>query len=97
MIPQGTWVRIRRTVLSAGERAENLPEDTKSVPLEMWVKGWLLFDGKIGEEVRIRTVTGREECGRLIEVHPSYRHDYGEFVPEILQIDAIVKRGGNNE
>ncbi|NLD25745.1 MAG: 2-amino-4-ketopentanoate thiolase [Acholeplasmataceae bacterium] len=93
MILKGTWVQIRRTVLLPAERAKNLPADTKSVPLEMWVKGWLLMDADCGEEVRIRTRTGREENGKLVDVNPSYHHDYGDFVPEILQISEIVKSG----
>ena len=34
----GDFVRIHNIVLKVGERADNLPEDTKKVPLEMWDK-----------------------------------------------------------
>lgn len=91
MAKKGDWVRVHRVVLSQGQRAENLPSDTQKVPFEMWVKGWLLFDGEIGDTVKIRTRVGREESGTLIEVNPQFSVDYGDFVPEILTIDRDLK------
>lgn len=83
---KGEWVKIHNIVLSASERAPQVPEDTKKVPLELWVKGFLQSDAQIGDEVEVKTITGRIEKGKLIEVSPSYRHDYGNFIPELLQI-----------
>lgn len=57
----------------------------------MWTKGYLLADARIGDEVEIESVTGRKETGTLIEVNPSYRHDFGECVPELLAIDKQVR------
>ena len=101
MIKKGAWVRIHKIILESSERAPQVPEDTKKVPLEMWDKGFLLADGEIGDEVMIETVTGRREQGTLIEVNPHYDHDYGTFIPELLTIDKQVREivfgGGKNE
>ncbi len=98
MIKTGSWVQIKKVVLQPDERAVNLPEATKNVPLLLWVKGYLLKDANIGDETEIRTLTGRIETGTLIAVNPFYTHSFGTFVPEILKIDDIVKStlyGGN--
>jgi hypothetical protein len=92
MAAKGDWVRIHRVILSAQERTANLPEDTKKVPFEMWVKGHLLMDGEIGDEVVVRTVSGREEHGTLIEVDPQFDVNFGRFVPEILEMDVRLRR-----
>ena len=41
MAKRNDWVHIHRNVLEPEERTGKLPEDTKKVPLEMWVKGRL--------------------------------------------------------
>lgn len=92
MIPKNTWVRIHKIILKPEERSPNLPEETRIVPLELWVKGFLMKDADIGDTVSVRTRTGRIEGGTLTEVNPTYRHSFGEFVPEILAIDEIVKK-----
>lgn len=99
MIKKGTWVRIESVVLTPDERADNIPEETKQVPLKMWLKGRLLKNSNIGEEVDIFTKTGRFVTGILDEVHPTYSHNYGDFVPEILMIDDIInyERDVNDE
>jgi hypothetical protein len=91
MIPKGTWVQIHKILLCPEERAESLPAETRKVPFEMWDKGFLVGDAELGTEAQVITATGRQIEGTVIAVHPSYRHDYGDFVPEILQIDQIVK------
>ena len=91
MAKTGDWVRIHRNILETGERAEGLPADTTATPLQMWVKGHLLCDGEMGGEVTVRTRVGRVEHGRLIEVNPQYELNYGDFVPEILQIDDALR------
>lgn len=94
-----TWVLIKKVVLEPNERPATLPEETRKVPLVMWVKGWLLEDAKIGEVVHIKTRTNRFEEGTLLEVNPTYKHNYGNFVPEILKISQIVSSfmEGQNE
>lgn len=85
-IKKGEFVRVHSIVLNPSERSSNLPEETRKVPLEMWDKGFLLEDANLGDEVEVKTITNRKIKGKLIEVNPVYRHNYGEFVPELLQI-----------
>lgn len=98
---KGDWVQIHQILLKPGERAPQVPEDTKKVPLELWVKGIVQEDAKIGSMVEIITATGRKVKGELIAVNPGYAHDYGEFVPELLKVDMQLKEilfgGGDNE
>ena len=91
MAKKGDWVRIHKVVLPAAERTAKIPDDTKQVDFEMWVKGTLQNEtAEIGEEVTIVTATGREETGKLLEVNPYYTHSYGKFVPEIVEIDKQI-------
>ena len=91
MVKKGEWVRIHAVVLKANERTGKIPEDTKKCDLEMWTKGTLLADAEIGDEVEVETAVGRIEKGTLIEVHPYYTHSYGQFVPELVQIDRQLR------
>ena len=84
MIDKGKYVRIRRTLLKPDERSSNLPEETKTVPYKMWVKGYLQEDSDLFDIVDIKTITGRTETGRLKEANPTYKHNYGDFVEEAL-------------
>ena len=93
MANRNDWVRIHRNVLEPAERTGKLPEDTRRVPLEMWVKGRLLEEhAEIGDEVSVRTSVGRMEHGRLIEVNPCYELNYGSFVPEILAMEEFLRK-----
>ncbi|KAB3537301.1 2-amino-4-ketopentanoate thiolase [Alkaliphilus pronyensis] len=98
---KGTWVRIHDIVLTAEERSPNIPDDTKKVPLEMWTKGFILQDASIGDIVEVKTITGRKVKGRLVEINPYYSHNFGEFVPELLEIGLQLKtllwEGDKNE
>ena len=91
-IQKGTWVRIHDIVLTPQDRSPNLPEDTKKVPLEMWVKGFLLEEAVIGDQVEIETITGRKVTGTLLEANPYYDHDFGKFVPETLEIGLQLRK-----
>jgi hypothetical protein len=91
MVKKGTFVRIRKTLLDPKDRSKNLPKDTLKVPFKMWVKGWLLEDADLFDYVEIKTITGRVVKGKLKEVNPPYKHTYGDFVPEILKMRAILK------
>ncbi len=101
MIEKNSWVQIQKIVLEPQDRATHLPEETKKVPLIMWVKGRLQQSAELGSLVQIKTLTGRIESGVLICKNPSYLHTYGTFIPEILEIDRIVKNqlfgGDSNE
>jgi hypothetical protein len=91
MVKKDSWVRIHSIILEPDERAPQVPEDTKKVPLEMWVKGWLREDAAIGDRVVVTTLTGREETGMLLEENPTYRHSFGDLVPELLFIGAQAR------
>ncbi|HKM01092.1 MAG TPA: 2-amino-4-oxopentanoate thiolase subunit OrtA [Sedimentibacter sp.] len=101
MIKKGEWVLIHRVVLEPSERAPQVPDDTKKVPLELWVKGFLQEDAKVGDEVTVLTRTKRLEKGTLLEANPYYKHDFGKFIPELLtiseQVREIVFGGADNE
>lgn len=89
---KGDWVRIYNVVLPAGKRSDNLPEDTKKVPLEMWDKGFLLEESaNIGDEVQVETIIGRKIVGELVEVNPSYNINYGACVTETLYIGKQLR------
>ncbi|NLT46851.1 MAG: 2-amino-4-ketopentanoate thiolase [Clostridiales bacterium] len=91
MVKKGTWVLIHRNILEPAERAPQVPDDTKKVPLEMWIKGYLQNDAEPGAEVEVITRTGRKETGTLLEAEPYYKHDYGKFVPELQVISEQVR------
>lgn len=96
---KGDWVQIENIVLAAGHRAPQVPDDTQVCDLKMWVKGEILSDASEGQTVSIRTTTGRIVEGRLVDVNPRYVHDYGEFQPELLQVERQLKDilfGGEN-
>ncbi len=101
MIKKGEWVSIHKIILQPSERAPQVPEDTSKVPLEMWVKGFLQEDANIGDEVSVVTRTKRIEKGTLLEANPYYKHSYGKFVPELLQVSEQVREvlfgGTDNE
>ena len=94
------WVRIHDIVLKPEERTGSLPEDTKKVPLELWVKGFLTEDAQIGDAVSVRTITGRTMQGTLVEISPSYDHGFGKtFIPELLEIGISLREilGGEED
>lgn len=92
MAKKGDWVRIHSVVLKAEERTAKLPEDTQKCDLEQWTKGFLQEESaKVGDVVTVKTAVGRLEKGTLLEEAPHYTHSYGEFVPEIIEIDRQLR------
>jgi 2-amino-4-ketopentanoate thiolase alpha subunit len=90
-IAAGTWVEIHRFALASGERAPQIPDDTKAVPLEMRVKGFLAEPAMLGEEATIVTPAGRRVRGTLAEVNPAYTHGFGAPIPELSTIGQEVR------
>ena len=89
---KGDWVRLHSVAMSPEERTANLPPDTKEVPLEIWVKGYLQEEqAQIGQEAHAITRTGRLVSGTLVELNPSYTHSFGETVPELLAVGDSVR------
>jgi hypothetical protein len=83
---QGTLVEIHRCLLQPGERAPQVPEDTRQVPLEMRVKGLLVAPAVMGGEAEIVTAAGRRLRGVLSAVNPAYTHGFGAPLPELSGI-----------
>lgn len=90
-IPQGTLVEIQRLILSAGERAPQVPEETQQVPLVMRVKGFLTAPAELGGEVEICTPAGRRLHGVLIDAAPAYTHTFGPILAELAPIGNEVR------
>jgi hypothetical protein len=91
MIPKGTWVQVHQIVLQPEERAPQVPDDTKQVPLELKVKGFLETEANLDDHVTIKTLCGRTMEGRLVAVNPRYEHDFGYPVPELLTIGQELR------
>ena len=91
MINKGSYVRIRKTLLTPQERSSNLPEETKKVPYKMWVKGYLLEESELFDIAEVKTVDGRIVKGRIKEKFPTHKHNYGEFVEEAMTLRDIIK------
>jgi len=101
-IKKGDWVKVYSVVLSPDKRAPQVPDDTKKVPLEMWVKGYAMSDAKLGDTIKVKTMTDRIVEGEILELNPTYKHSYGEFVPELLEIGQdlrkiLFEKGDSNE
>jgi len=89
---KGDWVRIKKIVLKVGERSNNLPDDTKKVPLEMWDKGFLLNEhASLGDWVKVETIIGRVIEGEFVQADPSYDVNYGASVNETLYIGKQLR------
>ena len=100
MIKKGTFVEIEQVVLKEEERSSNIPEDTRKTSLRAWLKGYLLEDSEIGSIAEIKTTTGRIEKGVVTLERPSYTHDFGDFVEELMFIGPQAKEilwGDKNE
>ncbi len=99
MARKGDLVQIHVVVLDPDERPETLPEDTKAVPYEAWIKGFLLDEAaEPGDEVRIRTFIGRRLSGTMVMVSPVYDHDFGRPRAELLPIaDELFARLGRGK
>ena len=74
-----------------GERAAQVPGDTRQVPLELRVKGFLAAAAAMGDEAEIETLTGRRLRGRLTTANPVYSHSFGPPVPELSNIGGEVR------
>lgn len=82
----GDWVRIRSVILAPQERAASIPDETRAVPLEMRIKGWLVTqEADIGDTVEIRSTLGRAYHGILEAQNPPYGHDFAAAIPELLR------------
>ncbi len=95
---EGQWVEIHSVILDPQERSPDVPDDTKKVPLESWIKGWALGPGTVGREIEIKTPANRVVKGTLIRVNPGYTHTFGPGVPELSTVGQELRamlKGGN--
>ena len=83
---KGSWVEIERVLLTASERAPNLPPETRQCPYTLLISGFLQNDAALGDPVSIRSLIGHEHNGILRTIGPSYGHSFGPTVPELLSI-----------
>lgn len=91
------WVEIENIVLKPEERAPQLPDDTKAVPLMMWTRGFLVNeDGRLGDEVSITTLTNRVTSGKLVDLNPRHVHDFGNSVQLLLEAGRDFKKEFEN-
>jgi 2-amino-4-ketopentanoate thiolase alpha subunit len=90
MIKKGTLVEINKVVLNQEERTSNIPDDTKNHPFLMWIKGVLIEDANLGDEVSVLSATKRVETGKLIRVEPYYQHGFGEYVKILDDVKHII-------
>lgn len=90
---RGELVKIHRVVLAPEERAPNIPECTKRVPYEVWIKGFLLNEGaKIGDTVSIETFIGRELSGTLAAINPAYEHGFGDPPLDLITASLTARK-----
>ena len=98
LIGKGSWVEIYGIVLSAAERAPQVPDDTGQVALEMRVKGYLVAPAAVGEEAEIITPAGRRLRGVIAAVNPPFSHGFGTPIAELTgigrEVRALLRRGG---
>jgi hypothetical protein len=90
---KGDLVQIHRVVLEPNQRPDTLPECTKTVPYEGWIKGFLInTEAALGDEVQIETLIGREISGTLVSTDPTYDHGFGKPQKELLSIGRELRR-----
>ena len=89
---KGSWVEIENCVLKSEERSSNLPEDTRNTDLTMWLRGFLIdVSANIGDEVTIKTLSGRRVSGKLCDTKPKHQYDYGDTIVELIEIGEELK------
>jgi hypothetical protein len=91
-VPAGSWVEIQQVVLRAGERAPNVPPDTAEVDFVARIRGFLTSSASIGDNATVRTLVGREVSGVLTVVNPRNPADYGNPVPDLLELGSRARQ-----
>lgn len=91
MVKKNAYVEVHKVIFEPNERTAKIPEETKKVPYEMFIKGFLLCDSSIGDLVQVKTITGRIVEGTLLKENPTYDLGYGKFVPQIMKIKQMLR------
>jgi hypothetical protein len=90
---RGDLVQIHKIILKPDQRPDTLPQSTKSLPYECWIKGFLLNrEATMGDEVQIESFIGREISGTLVSVNPTYDHSFGSPQKELFSIGKELKK-----
>lgn len=88
---KGDYVVVQRVVLTAQQRAPQVPEDTAQQPLIALFKGFLEDESAVpGDEVNVVTMSGRKDRAVLTARDPSAQHTYGRYVDELMQVHRQV-------
>ena len=91
MVKKYSWVMIEKVLLEPENRASHLPEETKKVPYIIRICGYLMEDANLKDTVKIKTKIGRIHEGKLIEENPSYKHNFGDTVKELIDINVSLR------
>jgi 2-amino-4-ketopentanoate thiolase alpha subunit len=91
LVPAGAWVEVQQVILTAGNRAPNVPADTAAVDFVARIRGFLSADARLGDEATVRTLAGRSVTGRLTVVNPRNPADFGDPVPELLRLGESAR------
>ncbi|MFN3411337.1 MAG: 2-amino-4-oxopentanoate thiolase subunit OrtA [Exilispira sp.] len=92
MAKKGEWVKIEKIILNPDERTAKIPDETKKVPYIVHICGHLIEDADIGQKATIISRIGRIHEGKLIEENPAFRHNFGDFVPQLVDINIELKK-----
>jgi hypothetical protein len=85
-IQKGTWVEVERPLPSEGRRLlDRGPGPAKQAVETLRIAGFLLEDAELGQQVRVRTVTGKVFQGKLRIQSPGYGASFSHAVPELLK------------
>lgn len=91
LVPAGAWVEVEQVILTAGNRAPNVPEDTAAVDFVARIRGFLTANAHLASNATVRTLAGRSVTGRLIAVNPRNPADFGNPVPELLRLGEAAR------
>jgi hypothetical protein len=88
---KGELVSVEKVILPVGERAPQVPDDTKRTPLRAFTKGFLQEESaKRGDTVTVRTMSDRLVEGTLSGRSISPTHTFGGHVPELTTVHRQV-------
>lgn len=91
LVKAGEWVEIEFTIIPAISRSSKLPVDTQKVDFKTRIKGYLIDDAQIGQEVTIQSILNRELRGRLIAANPPFPATFGSPVRELMEVGKEIE------
>ena len=88
---RGELVSVETVILPVGERAPQVPDDTKRTPLRAFTKGFLQEESATrGDRVTVRTMSDRLVKGTVSDHPVSPTHTFGDSVPELTAVHRQV-------